>query len=70
MAETKRMLGQEVKVINLGLELFAETLEGCGVPVVHVDWQPPAGGDERLAELLGRLGPSGSKSQERMQESE
>lgn len=43
------------RVINLGLELFAETLARVGVPVVHVEWRPPAGGDPRLALLLGRL---------------
>jgi FdrA protein len=42
-------------VINLGLELFVTQLVACNVPVVHVDWRPPAGGDERLAHLLERL---------------
>ena len=51
----KDLLGGEVKVINVGLEGFAETLEGLGVPVVHVDWRPPAGGDARLAGLLAKL---------------
>lgn len=43
------------KVINLGLEQFAAQLKACGVPVLHVDWQPPASGDRRLAEMLERL---------------
>jgi FdrA protein len=43
------------QVINLGLELFAASLTACGVPVVHVDWRPPAGGNTRLASLLARL---------------
>jgi len=49
------LLSGELKVINVGLEGFAETLEGLGVPVVHVDWRPPAGGDPRLAGLLAKL---------------
>jgi hypothetical protein len=44
-----------VRVVNLGLELFAETLAADGVEVVHVDWRPPAGGDPRLAALLAAL---------------
>ena len=44
-----------LRVINLGLELFAETLEASGVTVSHVDWRPPAGGDLRLAALLAAL---------------
>jgi FdrA protein len=43
------------RVINVGLELFATQLAAYGVPVVHVDWRPPAGGDTRLASLLERL---------------
>jgi len=43
------------RVVNLGLELFATQLAAHGVPVVHVDWRPPASGDTRLASLLERL---------------
>jgi FdrA protein len=43
------------RVINVGVALFAEQLAICGVPVVHVNWRPPAGGDMRLARLLERL---------------
>ncbi|MCH7606316.1 MAG: fdrA domain protein [Chloroflexi bacterium] len=48
-------MGCELRVVNVGLELFAETLEELGVPVVQVDWRPPAAGDQRLADLLSRL---------------
>ena len=41
--------------INVGLESFADSLRDQGAEVVHVDWRPPAGGDERLASLLTRL---------------
>jgi hypothetical protein len=44
-----------LRVVNLGLELFAETLTADGVTVIHVDWRPPAGGDPRLAALLALL---------------
>ena len=48
-------LGSEVRVVNLGLEVFALDLARRGVPVVHVAWSPPAGGDPRLARLLAQL---------------
>ena len=41
--------------INVGLESFTNSLRAQGADVVHVDWRPPAGGDERLANLLTRL---------------
>ena len=43
------------RVVNVGLELFAGELARRGVPVTHVDWRPPAGGDARLVALLERL---------------
>lgn len=49
------LLGRPPRVVNVGLELFAHELTRLGVPVVHVDWRPPAGGDPRLAGLLERL---------------
>lgn len=43
------------KVINLGLEDFAENLKNKDVPVTHVRWQPPAMGDADLLSLLDKL---------------
>jgi hypothetical protein len=48
------ILGRPLRAINVGLEIFASELEGAGVPVVHVDWRPPAG-DAGTAALLARL---------------
>ena len=44
------------RVINIGLERFAEDLAAQGMAVQHVQWAPPAGGDVRLADLLSKLG--------------
>jgi FdrA protein len=49
------VFGQSLRVINLGLDLFALELHAAGVQVVHVDWRPPAGADPHLAALLERL---------------
>ncbi len=49
-------LNAPLHVINVGLEGFAEELDAQGVPVVQVDWSPPAGGDPELAALLAKLG--------------
>jgi FdrA protein len=50
-----RLLQQPLAAINVGLESFAESLESQGAAVVHVDWRPPAGGDERLMAILERM---------------
>lgn len=50
------LLKQPIKVINVGLEGFARDLASQDVPVVHVQWSPPAGGNPKLADLLSKLG--------------
>jgi FdrA protein len=51
-----RLLAAPPRVINVGLERFAEELAQQGVKVVQVAWAPPAGGNPRLARLLAKLG--------------
>lgn len=48
-------LQKPLAAVNVGLESFAENLAAQGAPVVHVDWRPPAGGNERLAAILERM---------------
>jgi len=50
------LLSQPIKILNVGLEGFAQELADRDVPVVHVQWNPPAGGNPKLAELLSKLG--------------
>ena len=49
------LLASEIKVVNVGLESFADQLETLGVAVIHVRWSPPAGGDPRRAALVAAL---------------
>lgn len=49
------LLEKPLKVINIGLEIFFDSLSTQSVEAVQVDWKPPAGGDERLAKLLEKL---------------
>jgi FdrA protein len=49
------LLAAPPRVVNVGLGVFAESLRDQGVPVIDVEWQPPAGGDAELLELLERL---------------
>ncbi len=41
--------------VNVGLESFHASLRDQGGEAVHVEWRPPAGGDERLLSILDRL---------------
>jgi hypothetical protein len=44
-----------LSVINAGLSGFAGDLQRQSVPVLDLDWRPPAGGNAALAGLLARL---------------
>ncbi len=55
MAEKEKLFNKELKVINIGIEMFADDLEKQDVEVIHVDWQPPAGGDLDVLKLLEKL---------------
>ncbi|MFX1511106.1 MAG: DUF1116 domain-containing protein [Promethearchaeota archaeon] len=52
MTASKKILDVPLKIINIGLESFYESLIQQGVEALHVDWRPPAGGDPELAKLL------------------
>ena len=41
--------------INVGLESFYESLKAQGANALHVDWRPPAGGNEKLAAILAKM---------------
>jgi FdrA protein len=41
--------------INIGLESFHDSLKEQGAEVIQVDWRPPAGGNEKLMEILARM---------------
>jgi FdrA protein len=54
-------LQKPLAAINVGLESFAENLSAQEATVVHVDWRPPAGGNEKLMGILARMKQMQSK---------
>ena len=55
MDSKSAVLDREVRVINIGIERFSDDLKEANVPVIQMDWRPPAGGDRKLIELLDSL---------------
>ena len=41
----------KIQVINVGLEFFRDELERQEIPVVHLDWHPPAQGNSAVLQL-------------------
>jgi hypothetical protein len=55
MRKISDLFKQELKVINIGLLSFKESLDDVGVKVIQVDWRPPAGGDQETMDALKKL---------------
>lgn len=49
------IIGQEIRVINVGLDIFKEALDAQGVKTIQVDWEVPAKGDEKILEILKKM---------------
>lgn len=48
-------INQPLSAINVGLDSFTESLVAQSAEVIHVDWKPAAGGDEKLMGILARM---------------
>lgn len=48
-------INQPLAAVNFGLESFKESLESQQARVIHVDWRPPASGNEKLMSILERM---------------
>ncbi len=55
MSDLNGLFEQKIQVINLGLPAFYKDLQHQEIPVVQVDWNPPARGNKKLQSLLGKL---------------
>jgi hypothetical protein len=49
------LLNKPLIVINIGVKNFADSLKEQDVDLIHIDWSPPAGGDEEMLDLLDTL---------------
>lgn len=49
------ILYDKLKVINIGIKVFADDLYRQQVEIVHVKWRPPAGGETEIVDILKRL---------------
>jgi FdrA protein len=49
------MFASPLAAINVGLESFYDSLMSQGAQAVHVDWKPPAMGNEDLMSILEKM---------------
>jgi len=53
--KARDILNGEMRVINIGLDIFGDALREQSVPVVQVDWEVPAKGDEKIISILKKM---------------
>jgi hypothetical protein len=53
--KASELFRQELKVINIGLHSFKESLDKVGVKTIQIDWKPPSTEDEETLEALKKL---------------
>jgi hypothetical protein len=50
-----RLFSSELKVINIGLELFKDALEAQSVSVAQVSWQKPPKLEKEYEDILSKI---------------
>jgi len=50
-----RLFSSDLKVINIGLEIFSDALKAQGVEVVQVSWQPPPKLEKEYEDILSKI---------------
>ena len=50
-----KLFTSELKVINIGLDLFKEALEAQGVKVAQVTWEKPAKLEKEYEDILSKI---------------
>ena len=51
----ERLFRDELRVVNVGLGVFADSISAGGGSVQRTDWRPPAGGDRDIGAALASL---------------
>lgn len=55
MENILKLFNSELKVINVGLEIFSDALKNQGVNVVQVIWQPTPKLEKEYEDILSKI---------------
>ena len=53
--DIQKLFGSELKIINVGLELFKDALEAQGITVAQVSWQKPPQLEKEYEDILSKI---------------
>lgn len=55
MSKKPKLFGSQLKVVNIGLEVFYEALKDQGVEAVQVSWKPPVKLEKEYQDILSKI---------------
>lgn len=55
MSQERKLLETKPVVMNIGLDIFYESLRQQGVEAVHVKWQPPPQLEKEYQDILSKI---------------
>ena len=55
MEDLLKLFTSELKVINVGLEIFSDALKKQGVNVAHVTWKPTPKLEKEYEDILSKI---------------
>lgn len=55
--DTFKLFKEDLKIVNIGTPSFKKDYETQAISYIHLDWSPPASGNQEMLELLNELRP-------------
>jgi hypothetical protein len=55
MSKITELFHKKLKVINIGLEAFKDSLKKENIEVIQIDWRPPTVTDSKTLDALNKL---------------
>lgn len=52
MSGLNKLFGEQLLCANVGLKVFHEAILEQETRCIHIEWKPPADGDDRLIKIL------------------
>ena len=58
-----KLFQSDLKVLNVGVELFHNAIKNTDGESINLDWKPPCGGDKQFFEIIKKIRANSEKSE-------
>ena len=52
---SKALIEKKIQAINIGLDIFTSALINNNIEFIHVNWQPPGRGNQKIIDALKKI---------------